>query len=385
MEKLTSDTLQQLIKTEPAGLAVTIYAPMHTTGSPPHLSENQLRYKNLIHAACKELQTHGDEQLTKALTLHLDQVLADVHFFENQTKGLLVCADAEQIRMYHLPVDTEEYVAVDTTYHLAPVMGLMADEAAFYVLTIAQHGPALYRGDMYGLSPSGIQLPETLVAGLNIDETNQKSEQSISAGGSSLNTNGFNGRGGARNPGEEDRMRFFRMIDSIIMHNADRSLPLVLAGIDAEIAEYRAHSKYPHILQASLAGNYNGTSLSDLFEAVMPIVQKEIIVPRQSHAIQHFDQLQGAHPERTADNPKDIASAAEQGRVETLLLQMTRNTHDTVRDTLDAARRITFPDKDLSRSLNTLAYKVTAMSGKVLNLDDSQMPGKMPAVATFRY
>lgn len=385
MEKLTSETLRQLIDTDLAGLKVTIYAPMHVTGAPPHLTENQIRYKNLIHAACRELQAHGDEQLEKALKLHLEKVQAGIDFFECQTKGLLVCADAGSIRTFHLPIDTEEYVSVDDAYHLAPVMGLVAEASEFYVLTLAQHRPVLYRGDMYGLVPSGIELPETLVAGLNIDETNQKSEQSLSAGGSSLNTAGFNGRGGARNPGEEDRMRFFRMIDNIIMHNADRSLPMALAGIDAEVAEYRAHSKYPKLLEGSLSGNFNDTKLTDLFEQANTVVRAEVIAPKQSDAVEHFDRLRGAHPERTAADTNQIASAAEQGRVETLLLQMTRTTHDTVRDTSEADRRITFPEKSVSKSLNDLAHKVVSMSGQVVNLDDTQMPGKTPAAATLRF
>ncbi len=386
MEKLTTAIVQQLVKAEPHGTVVTIYAPMHTTGSPPHITENQIRFKNLMHAAITELEQHeGTDKFRKGLKEHMERTLADVAFFEGQTRGLLLLASPQEIRMFHLPVDTEEYVAVDDTYHLAPVMGLMHDAAEFYVLTVAQHTPALFRGDMYGLYPTDISLPESLIAGLNIDETNQKSEHSLSAGGSSLNTSAFNGRGGARNPGEEDRMRFFRMIDNIIMHKADRSLPMVLAGIDAETAEYRHLSKYPTILQGTISGSYSQVKPADLFDQADAIIHQEVIAPRRQEAIQHYEQLSGANPERTAGEKDAIESAAEQGRIETLLLRMTRTTTDTIRDTLDAATRITFPDKSLSTSLNKLAIKVAAMSGTVLNLDDRQMPNGRPVAATLRF
>ncbi len=386
MEKLTAEIVQDLIKAEPAGPVVTIYAPMHTTGSPPHITENQIRFKNLMHAAIADLERQGgSEKLPNLLKEHLDRTMASMAFFEDQTPGLLILAQEQGIRMFHLPVDTEEYVAVDDTFHLAPVMGLMHDTAEFYVLTVAQHTPALFRGDIYGLYPTDITLPQSMAAGLDLDEVHLKSEQSQSAGGSSLNTAGFNGRGGARNPGEDDRMRFFRLIDNIIMHKADRSLPVVLAGIDAETAEYRHVSKYSHILQGTIAGSYSHAKPADLFEPAFAIVQQEIIAPRRQQAIERYQQLSGANPERTAGEKDAIEAAAEQGRIETLLLRMTRTTTDTIRDTLQAATRISFPEKPLSASANKLAMKVASMSGTVLSLDDRQMPGGRPMAATLRF
>ncbi len=386
MEKLTADVVDQLVKAEPGGIVVTVYAPMHTTGSPPHITENQLRFKNLMNAAMSELEGRPDtDKLQKRLKQHTDELLSNPKFFEDQTPGLLLLASEHEIRMFHLPVDTEEYVVADDRYHLAPVMGLMQEAAEYYLLTVNQHHPALFKGDMYGLYATDVHLPESLMAGLDIDEANQKSEQSQSAGGSSLNTAGFNGRGGARNPGEEDRMRFFRMIDNIIMHNADRSLPLILAGIDAETAEYRHVSKFPTILSQTIHGSYGHVRPADLFEPAWKIVHQEVIEPKLRQAIQHFETLSGMSPERTAAEKDTIESAAEQGRIETLLLRMTRTTHDTIRDTLEAATRITFPEKPLSSSLNRLALKVASMSGKVLTVDAGQMPDGRPMAATLRF
>ncbi len=312
-------------------------------------------------------------------------LMADQNFWEHQSDGLLVCASAGQFRMFSLPIDTEEYVAVDDSYHVAPVLGILNDMQEFYVLSIAQHNPKLFKGNLYGLEDAGLELPGSVHAGLNIDENNQKSEQSQSAGGSSLNTAGFNGRGGARNPQEEDRMMFFRMIDKMIHDKTDTSLPLILAGIDAEVAEYRAISKHPQILEGSIAGSFRDAKPHDLFEPALAIIHQDVLQPHEEEAVAVFERLRGSNPLRVASNPEEIEAAAAAGRVDTLLMCMRRYTTDTVRDNKNAVMRITFPDKKLRNTANLLAQTVAKMSGKVINLDDRLMPHGASMAAILRY
>ncbi len=386
MEKLQAEFLDSLINETQTGPLVTIYMPMHVTGSPPHLTENQLRFKNMIHAAITELENRGDgADISKRLKAHLDKTLSDLSFFEYQTEGLLLCASGASIKMYHLPMDTEEYVAVDDQYHLAPLIGLIHGAQDYYVLTVTQHEPVLFRGDLYGLSESGVSLPTSLRDALNIDESNPKADQSQSAGGSSIHTAGFNSRGGAKNTQEEDRMRYFRMIDAVVMQKADRKLPLILAGIESEVAEYKQLTKYPKIVPSFIHGSYAAAKHSDLSEQAAEIIEREVVSPKRLEAIDHFERVRGETPEKTVAGTDGLESAADQGRVDTLLLRTTRKTHDTVRDTIDSVTRITFPEKQLSKSLNRLALKVASMSGTVLNLDDAQMPGNASFAATLRY
>jgi hypothetical protein len=386
MEKITRQAMTELLAVQGTEPVVTMYIPMHKSAAPPHMNEDQIRFKNLTNQAIDTLKVRGDElKLAKQLSDTLEQVMNDPHFWESQTQGLLLCARAGNVRMFHLPVDTEEYVAVDTCFHLTPVLGLLHDAQAFYVLSVAQHNPKLYKGTMYGLEETTIKLPESIQAGLNIDESNQKSEQSLSAGGSSMNTNAFNGRGGARNPQEDDRARFFRMVDHIIMQKADRSLPLILAGIDAETVEYRTLSKYPTILTGVMSGNYEHGKLDEMFEAATAIVRRELVSPKHQQVIEDYQRMHATTADRTAHDSTAIREAAEQGRVGTLLLGMSRFTTDTVRDSDEAVTRITFPDGSFRDAVNNLALAVHNTSGEVIVLDESKMPGASQVAAIYRY
>jgi hypothetical protein len=386
MQNITREAVEKLLSTNESQPAVTIYAPMHTTASPPHITENQIRIKNLINKACTDLErTDKTRQFARELHEMLDSLYDDLRFWEEQTPGLLICARPGAIQLFHLPIDTDEYVAVDNDYHLAPVLAILHENQSFYVLTIAQHMPKLFKGDRYGLQASNIQLPESVEAGLNIDETNQKSENQGSAVGSSINTGWFNGRGGARNPQEEDRMRFFRMIDGIVYSSIDRSLPVILAGIDAETVEYRSISKLPKILDNTIGGSFRDAKPDNIFEPAIAIIEKELISPAREAALEEYNRLEGANPDRTARDEKSIVEAADQGRIDKLLAMMGRYTTDSIRDTRAAVAKITFPEPAVSKKLNQLALQVWQMSGTIINLPASQMPHGAPMVARLRY
>jgi hypothetical protein len=385
MEKITSQAITELLEIAGQGPAVTIYVPMHRSASPPHLSEDQLRLKNLVNQAVSELGDEGQQSgLSSELTRYLDALAEDHSFREAHAEGLLLCARLGTIRSFQLPIDTEEYVAVDSNFHLTPVLGLLHDAPNFYVLALAQHQPRLFVGDMYGLRPSSIVLPDSLEASLGLDE-NPKGEHSQSAAGSSLHTAAFNGRGGSHDLKDSDLQRFLRSVDAALTKEDTDSKPLILAGTDAETSEFRHMSKYPHILEGTISGNVGAMPLEALFERAAPIAQREVTAPKHQEAIAAYERLSGTNPARTAEDQPAIEAAAAQGRVDTLLLGMRRHTADTVRDSLAPVARITFPVGALKHAVHRLALTVRGMSGDVVVVDEAEMPHHAPMAAVLRY
>lgn len=381
MQDLTHESIATLLAAEGAEPKVTIYIPMHISGSPPHMTENQIRFKNLIHKAADELKIQGHKQLADELCIHIDERMEDLAFWESQTEGLLICARRGAIEYFHLPVDTEEYVAVDNCYHLAPVLALLGDEQSFYVLALSQHKPKLFSGSMYGLCEMEVGMPDSIEASLNIDENNQRSEQSQSMGQGVA----FNGRGGVRDPRQEERLRFFRLVDSIVYNATERALPLVLAGTDTETAEYRTLSKYPNIAKQTVSGSFTDTKAHGLFEPAYKIIHDEHILARRQNALETYRRMEGTRKERVATDPLTIAEAAKQGRIDTLLITLRRNTADTVRDTAKAVERITFPKAELSTLINKTAAAVAQASGRIINLEVGSIGQNIPVTAVLRY
>lgn len=388
MERLDKDTMAALLEIT-ATPAVTIYIPTNTTASPPHVSENQIRFKNLLRQAADELraQDKHDEydQLARELERLIDERYNDLSFWEMQTPGLLLCATPGDIRLLQLPIDTEEYVSVDDTFHLAPLIGLLNDSREFYLLLLAQQDPRLCKGDLYGLTESSIELPSSAREALNIDEPNQKSENQGTATAPSTNTGWFNGRGGARNPEEADKANYFRLIDKRIQDKGDRTLPLLVAGTEEDIADYRAVSKYPKILEGSIVGNRTGDDDRELFDKARTIIWKELILPDHKAAIEEYERIRGTNPDRASQDVKQISDAAQQGRVDKLLARLRRTTADTVQETMVDVPRITFPENGASREINAIARTVWQNSGIVYNLFADEMPNGTLVAARMRY
>lgn len=387
MRTITSEIAKELIAAGDTQPAVTIYAPMHTTASPPHISENQIRLKNLVSRAIDEIvRRYGeDHMLAKELAGWLDKAYDDLTFWEGQTPGMLLCAKSGDIRWFNLPIDTDEYVAIDDTFHLAPILAMLNQNHSYYVLTVAQHQPKLFRGDMYQLRISEVQLPSSVQAALGIDEQNQKSENQGSAHGTGMQTGGFNGRGGGRNPQEEDRMKFFRIIDRIVCNRAEGGLPLILAGIESETVEYRHISKYPRIMKGIIAGSHADINMDSLHSHALDIINNELVQPAHQSVIEEYKELEGTNPGRTAHDAESIASAIEAGRVEKLLATMENQTTDNIRDTRQPITKITLPEGEKGRLLNHLACRVWQMSGTIISLTPQEMPHGAQMVARLRY
>lgn len=386
MEFLNQENVRELIDTEIKGSAVTIYIPMTSAGSSPGILEKQTRFRDLIKQAAQRVEEKDpSSKLLKEFRQKEAELIDNEAFWQNQTPGLLICASEGVWRTFHLPYETEEYVSANDTYFLAPVLSILSDAQDYYVLTIVQQNPKLFKGDMYGLREADLALPKDIIAADHIDEKNQKSENQGSAVGSSMNTGWYNGRGGAKNPQENDRMKYFRIIDNAVNKYVHDTTPLILAGIDSEIAEYRGMSKYPSILSAHIGGSHGDARAHELAADAQRIIEQEVILPAHKAAVENYENTHGAFPERSAATKSDIVEAAEQGRVGTLLVRVTRATTDAVRETLDAAKRISFPDPEMSETLNQLAIKVWKMSGKIIGLSNDEMPNGAPMVAQLRY
>jgi hypothetical protein len=323
------------------------------------MTEDQIRLKNLVHQAAEQLKknkANDHQKLAKLLGAWQEETLKDKSFWENQTEGLLLCAKPDSMQLFHLPLDTEEYAAVDTFYHLAPVLSLLQDAKEFYVLALAQQQPMLFRGDMYGLHD-----------------------------GANGDVGHFNGRGGAKNPAEEERMRFFRMIDHAVHEKADRKLPLILAGIESELAEYRSISNYPNLVKDSVHGSFGGIKPHDLYEQVRPIFTRSMVDRQHHDAFERFERLRGENPQLTATDDLTASEAAGEGRVDTLFIDMSRFTTDSVRDNMQPTRVLTFPRGEVTKLLQAVARNVWLQGGRIINLDPERFPLNTHMTAICRY
>lgn len=384
MHKITSDRLTNLLTKEITSPAVTIYLPSHRYASPPNMTEDQIRFKNLARKAIAELESHDKhDDFIQEFREHAQQLMDTPNFWENLTESLLICASPGMFEYYHLPIDSEEYVSVDDHFHLTPVIGLVSDMSEYYVLTVSQQQPTLFKGDMYELKHEGLELPKTIEEALNIDEL-QKQDLQFNVTRAPKGAM-FHGHGGSKDMANNDRHKFFRLIDSMVCYEIDTKLPLILAGTENEIAEYSEHTQHPNILNSHIEGSYNSDDFVKLHKQALRIMQDEIISKNHEEALEQFSRMNGQSPERTSTDLEALENAAETGKVDTLLVGMSRKTRDTVRDNMDEVPKLVFPAEKDNQRVDHIARQVFTQSGKIVNLFQDQMPEQKLALAINRY
>lgn len=384
MHKLQAETVTSLVEKDINGPAVTIYLPTHRNSSPPNMTEDQIRFKNLYRKAIDALQERDKHHPFNQQFLDQCEALLDSReFWEHMSESMVIIATTDMFEYYHLPIDSDEYVAVDDHFHLVPVLGLVNDMQDFHVLSVAQHGPTLFDGDLYELTPSSLELPATLEEALNIDEMHVKSLQ-FSAVNSSKGGM-YHGHGAGKDTGDEERMKFWRLIDSMVCYHIDTKKPLILSGTDSEIAEYCSITKHPHILESRIDGSYGKEDALKLHEQAVEIMQSEFIGAKHMEALNDYERINGQSPERTASHMEDLQDSASKGKVATLLVGMMRHTTDTVRDNKHAVPKLVFPDGMFEKKIDDLAKQVVTQGGAIVSMLQEQMPRNQMALAINRY
>lgn len=330
MNKVTLDALKPLLQPE-GEVALSIYLPTHRFPSSEHIQEDKIRFKNLVRAGYDAMLSAGaSEEITKQI---IDQIESEIYdndeFWQQTTEGLAVFCAPSGVRYFHLPIEVDEYMTAGDLYDVTPLLALCSYDQPHYVLAIATRQPMLYRGDMYDTEPVDIDLPSSMEEALNIDELNSDSHsQAHSVGGS---VSGTHGQGDSRRSAQEDRLKYFRLIDDAIVSSdkVDQSLPFILAGADDEVSAYREISKIRSVMEQSIGGNQTasaGVKPNEIHDYSWPIVEEEVVQKYHQDRIESVKATLGTG--KASTDIDDIRKSTLEGRVDSILIGLISVTRD---------------------------------------------------------
>ena len=387
MNSITHVTLQPLLEIS-ADTKVSIYMPTHRTPTSPHINEDRIRYKNLVRQARDALQKKNiEESEIQAITKQLEAKLEDDEFWQRTSRGLGIFADKTKCDFFILPVECDEHLTVEKNFDITPLLVLHSYDKPYHLLVLAVHNPKLYRGDMYGLKPVDISFPSSPEDALNIDEmfsNSQTQRGGATLGGGDVRM-GTHGQGDSREAGNEERLKYFRIIDEKIASakEVNSSYPLLIAGVQSEVTEYKNNSKYTTIMEAYISGNHTETELQDLHALAWPAVQNELGGKEQEKMMRKVQEARGAG--KSSEDITAIREATKTGRIGTLLLGILTITHDTISDTNNEVTKVIFPAEYEKEQINSCATEVFKQGGKVIGVQQEATPRDMSVAAIYRY
>ncbi len=175
------------------------------------------------------------------------------------------------------------------------------------------------------------------------------------------------GTGPGREIDDERLLEFFRQVDKGL-HSLLNGAPLLLAGVDYEVAIYRRAAKYPHILEGRLEDDLSLKSLAEIGQLAAERGKADSWREGQE-ALALF--REAAHRERTLSGIRRVLEAAKQGRVAKLIF----------------AEGAEFTSGSATRTdlINAAVVLTIVNGGQVSVLPENVMAKLSPVAALLRY
>lgn len=379
---LLKDELLELCHTEP-GPHVSLYASMNVGGR--DANQNPVRVKNLLREAQRGL--NGQDYLLRPL----EELIRNSPFWQHQDAGFAAFMGPEGLRHFKLPMPVADQVCVGPRYLLKPVLPLLVTGQRFYVLAVSQHKVRLLECTQSGHHeltlppevPANIEEVRRFEDATGVDEgqmTTHYNNREAGRGGPSGSPHGV---GITNDALHEYRLRFLRQVASgaeEFLH--EERTPLVLAGVNELIHEFRLIFQYRNVLADFLTGNFDTASAADLQARAWPVAEAHF---RQREEAALASYTPALVQQLASSDPDQILPAAHDGRVATLFVATDLTLWGRYSAEERSLQRLdpTLEGEDL---LDTAALRVLTQSGEVLALPAARLPDpESPMAAIFRY
>jgi len=380
MNRLSPEELRALVDVH-NDLCVSLYMPTHRTET----RQDTIRLRNFLREAEQRLLATGVRAPdADALLAPGHALLGDSFFWRHVDDGLALFLAPEFQRHYALPRAFPERLVIGRRFHIKPLLPLLGEAGAFYVLALSQKSVRLWWGNRFDLEPLPAEgLPRSLAEALQYETPERavrfRTAEPVGPGRWSSIAYGST----AEDPAKDALAQFCQRVDHGLRDLLrDAPAPVVLAGVDYLLHIYRGVSQSPYLAPGEVEGNPDQLEPAELrrraWEIVQPHYQRE-----QSAALERFQALRNTG--RAATALRLILAAAHAGRVETLFVaqgQVQWGTFDPETGAVHEHTAQAPADEDL---LDLAATEVIRTGGTVYSLPPEAMPVSGPAAALLRY
>ena len=389
MEIISKDTLINLIENR-QGKAVSIFLP--TFVSAREARKNPIRLKNLITQVEDQM---GETGMGKGeIESYLSPLMAlveDTTFWQDQSEGLALFLDANELRIFTLPKRFEDFSVVGEEFYITPLIPLYQGNGEYFLLYLDQKKPRIYQGSKYQLNRiDDLDLPDSLQEMLDKFYEFHKHSQfhsktstpnpdlAMERGGT------FFGHGGDDIDEDAEIRNYFHRFDEALMaYIGDEDIPLVLAGLGYLHPLYREANSYPNLVKEGIEKDVVQMSIEELHQITWEIVE--------DHYQMDVDQALGVYHNladkdgETTQEIAEIVPAAYFKRIHTLFLAEDSQIwgyFDQEENQVIIDEKKTPDNDDL---LSMAAGKTLINGGNVLVLPRNKVPEQSKAAAILRY
>jgi hypothetical protein len=379
---------------------VSIYLPTHRVSGNGHGSgglnpqHNVAQFRSLADRA-EQILAKSHPAAARGIAEKLHALHGDADFWSHVGDGVAVLASPERFDSFTLPRKMPESVTVGETFHVKPLLRFVQSAEPFHVLGVSRERVALFHGDRYHLRPLNVPgIPLTIAESLG--PRSAEPTPGLHAAGPDSTTRSNARVGGQDSHGHPvghgltvrkvethpEAERFYREVDHEVVRRVSEptGLPLILAGIDDNLSEFRGLSKNRFLAAEGVHGDWTKLSLHEIREKAWKVFEKHYL-DRLARIREDYGTA-SAHRQGT-DRLEEAAKAAAGGRVGILLIDDDR----TLPGHIDASGT-PHPGgggDGTGDMLDDLAELALRTKAQVIVTPSSQMPTKTGLAAIFGY
>jgi len=312
------------------GPCVSIFMPTHRFR--PDIGEDPLRLRILLDEAHARLCSLGlrSPHAWEVLAPHRE-LLGRLDFWLHQSFGLALFAAPGFHRRFRVPLPLDQDVTVGSRFRVRQLLTLPSGDEQFSVLALSPHRVRLFAATPTTFAELPLaSIPQDEASAIAFDDIERDSHTRSPLGRNRM----LHGHGGADPAQSEELVRFLSAVDRGLRTalGPDRG-PLVVAATGPDVDAFCRVTRQPDTVVGRVEGDPSRLGLKELhdlaFRAARPALEAE-----------RFAAVRRVH--ETADDHvvvdlSEIARAAEQGQVESILVAAGAPTGPWAGDTLDRA------------------------------------------------
>jgi hypothetical protein len=345
--------------------ALTITLPTHRTS--PENRQDPIRVRNLVNDATERLLQEFSKREIDPLLTRLQQV-TDTLDYRHTSDGLAIFVNQEMAQAYAIPHTLPEQVIIDETFATRKLVYALNRSARYWVLVLSEQPTRLYEGNN-----------DILVEIQNSDfPMTHEGPGGATAlpGGEGINRSAHR---------DEHQRQFFRQVDAAFSTvAAGDPLPLVVVGVDRNLAFFQEVTDHRRAIIATLLGSHDKTSPHELGQLVWPLVN-EAVLEKKQQALVELDRANSE--QKLSSTVGEVWRKAHEGRGKLLLVE--KNFYFPGR--LDESGVHLFPADDSTQpgviddAVDEIIETVLQKQGEVVFLEEGQLAQHQRIALILRY
>ncbi|MDD2229600.1 MAG: hypothetical protein PHY48_09330 [Candidatus Cloacimonetes bacterium] len=384
MELLTNELVQELLAVDES-TCLSLYMPTHRKHA--ENLQDSIVFKNLIQKLEDSLRQKYSAAETKKHLEPINALIDDKDLWNHTSDGLAVFSAEGIFKVVELHKSVEELAIVANSFHTKPLRKYLQSGDHFHVLCLTLNDIRLFEGNRRSLFEVELttDIPKTLAEMLGSDVDDKHSNLANYGGTRSDRMPIFHGYGGKKEETEKVAESFFRVVASAIDEHYSKPLgwPLILVALPEHHSLFYKVNKNPLLISKGIPINPWSVSPEKLASMAWEIMEPEYNL-KLDNLVARFEQERANG--KGSDDYKEIAVAAVEGRVDTLIVEADRiiAVRITNLETGDTQKKdLTNPKVD--DLLDDLGELVTKMGGQVMVFPSDKMPSVKGLAAIYRY